>query len=198
MYSIAKMKTIKTKKIQPTIPETFTKKNWLRDLAGFHAPKVGDPRSFYNSFFIKNCYLNLNFFQELQSALLKNEQKSSQERCKPQNCWRHSISDKRKLFKKQKKKSTKNEKNLKTIFTQKTSHFVKKRIWKKLVHIVTFVFLVFSRDRLLEIQQQNTNAHIYICMFVYIYVYIYMYFYICMFFIYVCLYIWSFRCRAST
>ena len=65
MYNIAKMKTIKTKKIQPTIPETFTKKNWLRDLAGFHAPKVGDPRSVYNSFFIKNCYLNLNFFQEL-------------------------------------------------------------------------------------------------------------------------------------
>ena len=33
---------------------------------------VGDPRNFHNSFFDKNYYLNLNFFQVLQSALLKN------------------------------------------------------------------------------------------------------------------------------
>ena len=34
---------------------------------------VGDPRNFRNSFFVKNYYLNLNFFQVLQSALLNNE-----------------------------------------------------------------------------------------------------------------------------
>ena len=34
---------------------------------------VGDPRNFHNSFFVKNYFLNLNFFQVLQGALLKNE-----------------------------------------------------------------------------------------------------------------------------
>ena len=37
---------------------------------------IGDPRNFHNSFFVKNYYLNLNFFQALQSALLKNETKN--------------------------------------------------------------------------------------------------------------------------
>ena len=37
---------------------------------------VGDPRKFHESFFVKNYYLNLNFFQALQSALLKNKIKS--------------------------------------------------------------------------------------------------------------------------
>ena len=31
--------------------------------------------NFHNSFFVKNYYLNLNFFQVLQSALLKNQKK---------------------------------------------------------------------------------------------------------------------------
>ena len=31
--------------------------------------------NFHNSFFVKNYYLNLNFFQVLQSALLKNPPK---------------------------------------------------------------------------------------------------------------------------
>ena len=41
--------------------------------------------NFHNSFFVQNYYLNLNFFQVLQSALLKNQKKkkSSQKRCKP-------------------------------------------------------------------------------------------------------------------
>ena len=37
---------------------------------------IGDPINFHNSFFVKNYYLNLNFFQALQSALLKNETKN--------------------------------------------------------------------------------------------------------------------------
>ena len=44
-----------------------------------------DPRNFHNSVFVKDCYLNLNFFQVLQSVLLKNERKSSQKRCKQSN-----------------------------------------------------------------------------------------------------------------
>ena len=36
---------------------------------------VGDPGNFDTSFFVKNYYLNLNFFQALQSTLLKNGEK---------------------------------------------------------------------------------------------------------------------------
>ena len=32
---------------------------------------IRDPRNFYNSFFVKNYYVNLIFFRALQSALLK-------------------------------------------------------------------------------------------------------------------------------
>ena len=41
-------------------------------LVSLWALSVGDPINFNNSFFVQNCYLNLNFFQELQSALRKN------------------------------------------------------------------------------------------------------------------------------
>ena len=51
-------------------PETFTKKNSLRNLTRFYG--VEDLWNFDNSFFAKNYYLALNFFQVLQSALLKN------------------------------------------------------------------------------------------------------------------------------
>ena len=50
--------------------ETFTKKNSLRNLTRFNG--VEDRWNFHNSFFVKNYYLTLNFFQVLQSALLKN------------------------------------------------------------------------------------------------------------------------------
>ena len=46
------------------------------------ALRVWYPRSFHNSFFAKSYYLSLNFFQKLQSNLLKNK-RSSQKRCKP-------------------------------------------------------------------------------------------------------------------
>ena len=35
--------------------------------------QVLDPKCFHNSFFVKNYYLNLNFFQVLQSDFLKND-----------------------------------------------------------------------------------------------------------------------------
>ena len=37
---------------------------------------AGDPTNIHNSFSVKNYYLNLNFFQVLQSALLKNVKKN--------------------------------------------------------------------------------------------------------------------------
>ena len=37
---------------------------------------AGDPRNIHNSFFVKNYYLNLHFFQVQQSALLKNVKKN--------------------------------------------------------------------------------------------------------------------------
>ena len=36
---------------------------------------AGDPKNLHNSFFVKNFYLDLNFFEVLQIALLKNEKK---------------------------------------------------------------------------------------------------------------------------
>ena len=53
----------------------------------FRAVCVGNPRKFRNSFFVKNCYLNLNFFQVLQRTHLKNEKQVSRKRPKPaKNC----------------------------------------------------------------------------------------------------------------
>ena len=37
---------------------------------------VRDPWNFRNSFFVKDFYLNLNYFRVLQTALLKNEKKN--------------------------------------------------------------------------------------------------------------------------
>ena len=36
---------------------------------------AGDPKNLHTSFFVKNFYLDLNFFEVLQIALLKNEKK---------------------------------------------------------------------------------------------------------------------------
>ena len=42
---------------------------------------------FTTAFFVENYYLNLNFFQVIESALFKNEKKNSPKRCKPpKNC----------------------------------------------------------------------------------------------------------------
>ena len=83
--------TNKTKKIQYTILKISTKKN----------------RNFHNGFFVKSYHLNLNFFQALQSALLKNEKKkSSRKRYKSaKNCLTIDIVRERsKTLKKKKEK----------------------------------------------------------------------------------------------
>ena len=36
---------------------------------------AGDPKNLHTSFFVKNFYLDLNFFEVLQIAVLKNEKK---------------------------------------------------------------------------------------------------------------------------
>ena len=67
---------------------------------------IGDPGNFHN-FFVKNYYLNLNFFRALQRALLKNEtKKSSQKRCKStENCLTVDIArDRSKILKKEEEK----------------------------------------------------------------------------------------------
>ena len=68
---------------------------------------MGDPRNFHNSFFVKNYYLNLNFFQALQIALLKNETKNLlKKRCQStKNCLTVDIArDRSKTLKKEKEK----------------------------------------------------------------------------------------------
>ena len=55
-----------------------TKKNSPRNLTKFHGKifELEIQNIFTTAFFVKNYYLSLNFFQALQSALLKNETKS--------------------------------------------------------------------------------------------------------------------------
>ena len=67
--------TFQNQKIQHTI----TKKNWLLNSlkVSWCTIWVGDTRNFHNSFFVKNYYLKLSFFQVLQSALLKNKTKKN-------------------------------------------------------------------------------------------------------------------------
>ena len=70
--------------------------------------------NFHNSFFVKNYYLNLNFFQVLQSALLKTppqKKKNSQKRCKPPKIAWHDKRQKKNIEKQERK--TKNEKKSK-------------------------------------------------------------------------------------
>ena len=76
---------------------------------------VGDPRNFHNSFFAESYYLNSNFFQEWQSALLKNEKKNLKKDASQLKIAWHS---KRHVEKRERK--TKNEKksnNNKYFFT---------------------------------------------------------------------------------
>ena len=67
--------TFQNQKIQHTI----TKKNWLLNSlkVSWCTIWVGDTRNFHNSFFVKNYYLKLSFFQVLQSALLKKKKKKN-------------------------------------------------------------------------------------------------------------------------
>ena len=103
---------------------------------------------------MKNYYLNLNFFQVLQSALLKMEKKSYQKRCKERkNCL--TLQERRKTLKKEKETQKMRKSQRKTIFSnlylfiQKNFYFVRKRIGKTLYWY-----------SLLEMQLQKTNAHI--------------------------------------
>ena len=54
---------------QEKLATKFSKVTWW-------ALWIGHPRNFCNSLFVKNYYLNLTFFQALQSAVLKNEIKN--------------------------------------------------------------------------------------------------------------------------
>ena len=58
---------IKTKKLQYTILDISTKKNSLRNLTRFHRGffELEIPESFTRAFFVKNYYLDSNFFQAL-------------------------------------------------------------------------------------------------------------------------------------
>ena len=84
-----------------------TKKSSLRNLTRFHGGFfwIGDPRKFHMSFFVKNYYLDLNFFQTSRMLFLKTKKKSSQKRCKsPKNCLTVDITrDRSKTLKKEKK-----------------------------------------------------------------------------------------------
>ena len=64
---LKKFSTLFLRYLPRKLATKFSKVSWW-------ALWAGDPRNFHNSYLIKNCYLS--FFQVLQSALLKMEQKN--------------------------------------------------------------------------------------------------------------------------
>ena len=141
-YRKLKTKTkIKTKNIQSTILGTFIKKNSPQNLSvSLWAYWIGDSRNFHNRLFLKNYYLNLNFFEVLQSAtLLKKEKKSSQKDASHQKiAW---ISKRQKKNIKKRERKTKNEKksnnkNIFFTFLYKKIYFLLENIFGKTYFIL--------------------------------------------------------------
>ena len=62
---------------QEKLDTRFNKVSWW-------ALWIGDPRNFHNVFFVKNFYLNLNFFQVLHGALLKQTNKQTNKQANKQ------------------------------------------------------------------------------------------------------------------
>ena len=93
---------------------------------------IGDPRNFHNSFFVKNYYFNLNFFQALQSALLKNETKN--------------------LLKKDA-----NQLKIAWQFLYRKIYILLENIFGKLSLYCYICITVFSRGRLLKMQQHQRS-----------------------------------------
>ena len=113
---------------------------------------VGDRINFRNSFFVKNYYLNLNLFQVLQSAILKN--KSSQKRRKPPKNFLTQKRKKKNIEKGEKK--TTNEKSQQQLtfsycyfFIQKNFYFVRKHIWKNVCFILLHMYYNFSLQQVI-------------------------------------------------
>ena len=153
--------TIKTKTIQHTILEISTKKNSLRNLARFYGGlfelEILEISTIV--FFVENYYLNLNFFQALQSALLKSETKSSQKRCKStKNCLTVDIARDRSKTLKKKKKTRK-------LFT---STFLYRKIYILIENIFgkTLFILLHLHYRFFHMggswKCSNTNVHTHI------------------------------------
>ena len=101
---------------------------------------IGDSRNFHNRLFLKNYYLNLNFFEVLQSAtLLKKEKKSSQKDASHQKiAW---ISKRQKKNIKKRERKTKNEKksnnkNIFFTFLYKKIYFLLENIFGKTYFIL--------------------------------------------------------------
>ena len=71
---------------------------------------AGDPKNLHNSFFVKNFYLDLNFFEVLQIALLKNEKKnfSKKDASHLKTAWHSEIQ--KKSIEKRERKTKKREK----------------------------------------------------------------------------------------
>ena len=88
----------------------------LRNLTRFHGGLFElEIIEIFTTAFLLKTYLNLNFFQVLQSALLKMEKKSYQKRCKERkNCL--TLQERRKTLKKEKETQKMRKSQRKNIF----------------------------------------------------------------------------------
>ena len=120
---------------------------------------AGDPKNLHNSFFVKNFYLHLNFFEVLQIALLKKEKKnfSKKDSSHLKIAWHSQIQ--KKSIEKKRKKNEKREK-----FKQQQKMFFYFFLWEnifcKLILYFLHLYYSFFVWWLLEIEQSNTNARI--------------------------------------
>ena len=109
---------------------------------------AGDPKNLHNSFFVKNFYLDLNFFEVLQIALLKNEKKNFSKKDASHLKLLDIARYKRKALKKKKEKQKKRKSQTTAI------NVFLLFLWENIFWKTTFVWW------LLEIEQSNSNAGI--------------------------------------
>ena len=112
---------------------------------------------------VKSYYLNLNFFQVLQSAPLEKEKNISKKMQATQKLLGIARGRRKTLRKhKEKRKMRKSQTKIIIIFLP-LLFYIEKFIEKKFGKTCLYCHIsikVFSRDSLLEMQQQKTNAHI--------------------------------------
>ena len=103
---------------------------------------IGDPRNFHNSFFVKNYYLNLIYFQALQSAFFKNETKNfKKDASQLKIAWQLTLAKERR--EKNKKKS--NNSFFTFIFLYRKTYILLENILEETWFILLHSYCRFSR-----------------------------------------------------
>ena len=125
---------------------------------------IGDPRNFHNSFFVKNYYLNLNYFKHCIVFFLKTKQKilsrKVQVNWKLLGSW-HSKREKQNIKKRERK--TKNMKKSNNRFFTFTFLYRKIYILSENIYLENLVCIVKFALPFFHVagywKRSNTNAH---------------------------------------